>query len=81
MFSKVPSLSALKAPLVLSLALCVAAPAPSAAPIPTGCGTERLDRMVGQMILVGFPQRAAAAFFAISLRCSGVSLLHTVRRS
>lgn len=46
---------ALKALLVLSLAICVAAPAPYAAPIPTGCGTKRLDRMVGQMILVGFP--------------------------
>jgi beta-N-acetylhexosaminidase len=55
MFSSLSSLSALKALLVLSLALCVAAPAPSAAPIPTGCGTERLDRMIGQMILVGFP--------------------------
>src|SRR5680860_684536 len=28
---------------------------PRAAPIPNGCGTERLEAMVGQLILVGFP--------------------------
>jgi beta-N-acetylhexosaminidase len=55
MFSSLSSPSALKMLLTLCLALCVAAPAPSAAPIPTGCGTERVDRMVGQMIMVGFP--------------------------
>lgn len=46
---------ALKALLTLSLTVCVAMPAPYAAPIPAGCGSKRLDRMVGQMILVGFP--------------------------
>lgn len=55
MFPQFSPAFALKALLTLSLAVCVAAPAPYAAPIPAGCGSKRLDRMVGQMILVGFP--------------------------
>lgn len=46
---------ALKVLLALSLVGGAAAPAPHAAPVPADCGTKRLDRMVGQMILVGFP--------------------------
>jgi len=45
---------ALKAPLCLALAIFVAAPT-QAAPVPASCGSERLDHMIGQMILVGFP--------------------------
>jgi beta-N-acetylhexosaminidase len=46
---------ALKPLFALTVALCVAAPAPHAAPIPADCGSARLDHMVGQMIMVGFP--------------------------
>ena len=45
----------LNALLVLSVAAFLAAPAPYIAPLPTHCQSERLDDMVGQMIMVGFP--------------------------
>jgi beta-N-acetylhexosaminidase len=41
--------------LIVLSAACLAGTALKAAPLPNGCGTKRLDAMVGQMILVGFP--------------------------
>jgi len=54
-FARAAFLALAAAFLALALALCLAGTGPRAAPIPNGCGTERLDAMVGQMILVGFP--------------------------
>jgi len=50
-----PSHLTLKILPVLTAALCVAANAALPASLPNACGTQRLDRMVGQMIMVGFP--------------------------
>lgn len=55
MSPKSASITALKALLFLAVAVCVAPAAPYAAPLPASCADPRLDRMVGQMIMVGFP--------------------------
>ena len=55
MFRRLSLIFALLALFTLAVVTCVAVSAPHAAPVPGGCGSERLDRMVGQMIMVGFP--------------------------
>ncbi|TFG84268.1 MAG: hypothetical protein E4H18_06240 [Hyphomicrobiales bacterium] len=55
MLSLSPFRPVLKILPVMAAALCVAANAAVSAPLPNACGTQRLDRMVGQMIMVGFP--------------------------
>ena len=41
--------------LAVVAAAWLCASTPNAAPVPASCGSERLDHMIGQMILVGFP--------------------------
>jgi beta-N-acetylhexosaminidase len=55
MFPRFRSSHLLSVLLAAVLVVCGMGEMPRAAPLPTSCGTSRLDAMVGQMIMVGFP--------------------------
>ncbi len=55
MISLLPLRSSLKAMSAAAVALCVAASTLQPAGADSSCETSRLDRMIGQMIMVGFP--------------------------